>query len=145
MKNKIDNDMRPKIKNHRKGVVGHDGNGMVGGRWESATRLAYKDVPVTSLTECISDEDKAEKCLKWLTEKVGETFRVEAYFDCGYDHSVGLGSYCEINEWFEPDEEVTDAIDSCPWLTTEDKIEMTSHLDDICADEEGYELYDLDD
>ena len=52
--------MRPIIKNQSKGIVGHDGNGMVGGRWANATRLAYKDIPVEELTECISDEEKAE-------------------------------------------------------------------------------------
>ena len=38
--------MRPIVKSHRKGYVSNDGNGMVGGRWESATRLGYKDINV---------------------------------------------------------------------------------------------------
>lgn len=131
--------MRPKIKSYHKGWIGHDGNGMVGGRWANTTILAYKDIPVKKLTECISDTDKAEKCLKLLTEKIGETFRVEAYFDCGYDHSVGLSEYCEMNESFDPDEVVFDAIKSCPASSL-----MMVELANICEDEDGYELYEID-
>lgn len=135
--------MRPKIKSYHKGRIGHDGNGMVGGRWANTTRLAYKDIPVEKLTECISDEDKAEKCLEWLTEKIGETFRVEAYFDCGYDHSVGLSEYCEMNEGFDPEDVVFDAIKSCPVSLDEVSL-MMLELNDICEDEDGYELYEID-
>lgn len=134
----------PKVKKHRKGRVGNDGNGMVGGRWENTTRLAYKYIPVERLVECISDDDKAEKCLEWLKEKIGESFRVEAYFDCGYDHSVGLGEYCDMHESFDPEQAVFDAIDSCPWLSPGEKHEMTGWLYEICEDEDGYELYEID-
>lgn len=136
--------MRPKIKSYHKGRVGNDGNGMVGGKWANTTRLAYKDIPVKKLTECISDADKAGKCLKWLTEKIGETFRVEAYFDTGYDHSVGLSEYCEMNEGFDPEQVVFDAIKSCPLMSEEDKARMMFDLANICEDEDGYELYEID-
>lgn len=134
---------RPKIKMHRKGRVGNDGNGMVGGRWENTTRLAYKDIPVERLVECISDDDKAEKCLSWLKEKIGESFRVEAYFDVGYDHSVGLSEYCDMHEGFDPEQEVFDAIKSCP-VSGEEVCWMMVELANICEDEEGYELYEID-
>ena len=136
--------MRPIVKNQSNGIVGHDGNGMVGGRWANTTILAYKDIPVKKLTECISDEEKAEKCLSWLKERRGETFRVEAYFDCGYDHSVGMDSYCEMNEGFDPEDVVFDAIDSCPWLSYGERHEVTGWLYELCEDEDGYELYEID-
>lgn len=135
--------MRPKIKSYHKGRVGNEGNGMVGGKWANTTRLAYKDIPVEKLTECISDADKAEKCLKWLTEKIGETFRVEAYFNCGYDHSVGLSEYCEMDEGFDPEQVVFDAIKSCP-ASGEEVFLMMVELANICEDEDGYELYEID-
>lgn len=136
--------MRPKIKNHHKGRVGNDGNGMVGGRWENTTRLAYKDISVERLTECISDAEKAKKCLLWLKEKIGESFRLEAYFDEGYDYSVGLDSYCDMNESLDPDQVVLDAINTCPSLTPDEKDEMKGYLFDICDDEDGYEFYEID-
>ena len=136
--------MKPKIKSYHKGRVGNDGNGMVGGRWANTTRLAYKDISVERFTECISDVDKAEKCISWLKEKIGESFRVEAYFDCGYDHSVGLSEYCEMNESFDPEQEVLGAIDSCPWLSPDERLELTGWLYEICEDEDGYELYEID-
>ena len=135
--------MRPKIKSYHKGRIGNDGNGMVGGKWANTTILAYKDIPVKKLTECISDEEKAEKCLSWLKEKIGETFRVEAYFDCGYDHSVGLSEYCEMNEGFDPEQVVFDAIKSSP-VSSEDICKMMFDLANICDDEDGYELYEID-
>ena len=135
--------MRPKIKSYHKGYVGNDGNGMVGGRWANTTRLAYKDISVERLTECISDADKAEKCLLWIKEKVGETFRVEAYFNVGYDHSVGLSEYCEMDEGFDPEQVVFDAIKSCP-VSGEEVCLMMVELANICEDEDGYELYEID-
>lgn len=135
---------RPTIKNYRSGYASNEGNGMVGGAWENTTRLAYKDVSVERLTECISDEEKAGKCLSWLTEKIGETFRVEAYFDVGYDKSVGLDSYWEMNESFDPEQEVFEAIDCCPWISPSEKHEMRELLYEICEDEDGYELYEID-
>ena len=136
--------MRPKIKSYHKGWIGHDGNGMVGGKWANTTILAYKDIPVKKLTDGISDEEKAEKCLSWLTEKIGKTFRVEAYFDCGYDHSVGLSEYCEMNESFDPEQIVFDSIKSCSLMDEEDKARMMFDLANICEDEDGYELYEID-
>lgn len=137
--------MRPIIKNHRKGSVGNDGNGMVGGRWESATRLAYKDINVADLTERMTDTDKAEKFIKWLEEKIGsETFRVEAYFDVGYDHSVGIDSYCEMNEMFEPELPIYDLIEDCPLISGTEKSFITFDLASICEEEDGYELYEID-
>lgn len=135
---------RPIIKKANSGFVGHDGNGMVGGSWANTEILARKHVDVSRLAESVADEEKSAKCLEWLTEKIGESFLLEAYFDCGYDHSVGISSYCDLNEWLDPDEEVTDAIESCPWLTPDEKVAMLGYLYDICADEEGYELYDID-
>jgi hypothetical protein len=137
---------RPIIKKANSGFVGHDGNGMVGGSWANTEILARKSVDVERLTEkVVSDTDKAEKCYEWLTDKIGDSFFVEAYFNVGYDHSVGLDYYCDLSEWLDPDQEVFDAIDSCPWLTPEEKVAMLGYLYDICAEEDGYELYDIDD
>lgn len=135
---------RSKIKKYRKGYVRPDGNGMTGGRWANTTRLAYKDIAVEKLTECISDDDKAEKCLSWLKEKIGEYFRVEAYFDCGYDHSVGLSEYCDMHEVFYPEQKVYNAIANCTWLDPDEKQEICGLVDEICEDEDGYELYEID-
>lgn len=136
--------MRPIVKSHRKGYVSNDGNGMVGGRWESATRLGYKDINVETLTKCISDVDTAEKFLSWLYERIGEDFRVEAYFDVGYDNSVGIGNYCEMDESLDTEQSVIDAIDYCPWLSYKEKHEIFGRLDEIKEDEEGYKLYEID-
>lgn len=135
--------MRPLVKKHSKGYVPNGGNGMIGGRWANTTRLAYKDINVSDLTNSISDTDKAEACLKWVTDRIGETFRVEAYFDCGYDHSVGVPEYCEMNESLDPDKSVFEAFD-CPMLTLKEKSDVMDALADICDDEDGYELYEID-
>lgn len=133
---------RPKIKRHAKGSIPRDG--MTGGRWENTTRLAYKDVPVERMTECISDDGKAEKCLEWLTARIGDSFRVEAYFDVGYDYSVGLDSYCDMNESFDADDVVYDSIGLCPCLSIADKHDMTVLVGNLIEDEEGYEFYEID-
>ena len=135
--------MRPLIKNYCRGSVPRDG--MTGGRWENTTRLAYKDIPVERLTECISDEEKAEKCLSWLKERIGESIRVEAYFDVGYDHSVGLDNYCDMySNPFPPDQSVVDAISFCPVVSAKDRLKIGDTLSDIAEEEEGYELYEID-
>lgn len=136
----------PIVKSSRRGYAPHDGNGMVGGSWANNEVLARKSVDVERLTKkTVSDTDKAEKCQEWLTDKIGDSFLVEAYFNVGYDHSVGLDYYCDLSEYLDPDQEVFDAIDACPFLTPEERIAMLGLLDDICSDEEGYECYDVDD
>ena len=135
---------RPKAKDYRHGRVSNEGNGMVGGKWWGMKRLAYKDIKVSDLTECITDTDKAEKALKWLTEKIGETFRVEAYFSVGKDESVGIPEYCEMYEGFDPDDSVFDAIKTCPYLDGEAQGAMMFDLANLCEDEDGYEFYEID-
>ena len=134
----------PKAKDYRHGKVPNDGNGMVGGKWWGMKRLAYKDIKVSDLTECITDTDKAEKALEWLEERIGETFRVEAYFHIGSDESVGMPEICEWDEGFDPEQKVFDAIKTCPYLDGEAQAEMMFDLANICEDEDGYEFYEID-
>jgi hypothetical protein len=133
---------RPIIKRSSHGYASNDGNGMVGGRWAGCTHLAYKDIKVDELTECITDTDKAEKVALWLKERIGETIRVEAYFNEGYDHSVGIPYYCDLEESFDPHQKVYDAIDSCPDMTGDEKDTMKGWCWDLSDEEEGYEFYD---
>ena len=134
---------RPIVKRQSHGRVGNDGNGMVGGRWQSCTHLAYKDISVDGLTECISDGDKAEKVALWLKERIGETIRVEAYFSEGYDHSVGLDHYCDMEEGFD-NLEAINSITICPLMTESEKSLMRLRMWDMQDEPEGYEFYEID-
>ena len=133
---------RPKSKDYRHGRVSNDGNGMVGGKWWGVKRLAHKDIKVSDLTESITDTDKAEKALEWLTERIGETFRVEAYFHIGSDESVGMAEICDLYESYVP-EEFCKAVDACPFLTQTESDALKAKVQEIAEDEDGYELYEI--
>ena len=133
---------RPILKSHRKGRVGNDGNGMVGGSWEAWVSLGFKDIETSELVEGIEDSDLAEKCLEWLKERLGETFRVEAYISHGYDKSVGVDAYFALNESLDC-EEAESAINDLPYLAYDEKCALRKRLWELQEDDD-YELYDLD-
>ena len=134
---------RPILKDHRYGRVSNDGNGMVGGRWESSTVLAYKDRYLCDIIDCITDEVKSNEVFTWLKDKLGDPIRFEAYFDMGYDYSVGLDSYCDLDESFLP-EDAEDAVNECPLLNDNEKKFIVSKMQDIADESEGYVFYEFD-
>ena len=138
-----DKNNRPIVKDHRSGVVSNDGNGMVGGRWENTTILAYKDCYLCDIMDGIVEEEKSDDVFAWLKDRLGDPIRFEAYFDMGYDDSVGLGYYYDLDESFLP-EDTEDAIDQCPLLNDEEKKSIVSKMQDIADDSNSYEFYEVD-
>ena len=104
--------------------------------------LGFKDIETSELVEGIEDSDLAEKCLEWLKERLGETFRVEAYISHGYDNSVGLDAYFALNESLDCDE-AEKAINDLPYLAYDEKCTLRKRLWELQEDDD-YELYDLD-
>lgn len=137
---------RPKIKHYRKGRVGNDGNGMVGGRWWGATVLGYADIDFSPALDSIQDDSHFNDVFSWIQEKLGsDTVRVEAYFNVGKDDSVGLPEYCDLDEWFEP-EDFINAINDCPFLSESERMCVLADMGELIenTDDENYELYDVD-
>ena len=136
---------RPIVKSRSNGRVSNDGNGMIGGRWANTTCLAHKEVWLCDIMGNISesDEDKANKVYEWLKDHIGDPIQLEAYFDVGYDESVGLSSYCDLDEAFLPDG-LEDAINECPLLTEEEKEVLMEKVQEVADDEDKYELYEID-
>lgn len=130
---------RPIIKKANSGFVGHDGNGMVGGSWGSCTHLFYKRCDIGDILE----DDTA---YGWLYAKLdGETeIILEAYFDEGYDNSVGISHYCDMDECFVPDEFLA-LVEECPFLLDETKEAIEKKVYEIAEDDNGYEAYECDD
>ena len=137
---------RPKIKDYRHGKVGNDGNGMVGGRWWGATVLGYADIDFMPALESINDDSHFSDVFDYLVEKLGGyTVRVEAYFNVGKDESVGLPEYCDMDEWFEPEDFIT-AVNECPFLSKSERMRVLTDMGALIenTDESDYELYDVD-
>lgn len=135
---------RAVIKDERHGTVPHDGNGMVGGKWAGHTHLAYKDIKLSSIVGFL-DEEEAKAAIAWLTIAVGADYiRVEAYFDVGFDHSVGLENYCDLDEVFGAEEVDVNAIWACPALNIGQTEHAIENLNDLAEDENGYQLYESD-
>lgn len=137
---------RPKIKNYHKGVASNDGNGMVGGRWWGATVLGYADIDFTPALESINDDSHFSDVHDYLVETLGgDRVRVEAYFNVGKDDSVGLPEYCDLDEWFEPDDFIN-AINECPFLSRAERMRVLTDMGALIenTDESNYELYDVD-
>lgn len=135
--------MRPKIKNYRKGRVGNDGNGMVGGKWWGCQRLGYADIDFTPSLESIND-DAFSDVYDYLVEKLGDKVRVEAYFNVGKDESVGLPEYCDLDEWFEP-EDFINAVNQCPFLSKSERMRVLTDMGALIEEsEDKFELYDVD-
>ena len=137
---------RPKIKHFRKGVASNEGNGMVGGKWWGATVLGYADIDFTPALDSITDDSRFNDIFSWLQEKLGsDIVRVEAYFNVGKDDSVGLPEYCDMDEWFEPDDFIN-AINECPFLSKSERMRVLTDMGALIenTDESDYELYDVD-
>lgn len=135
-------DNRPIIKNHRSGVVSNEGNGMIGGRWENTTILAYKDCYLCDIIDCITDEVKSNDIFVWLKDRLRDPIRFEAYFDMGYDDSVGLSYYCDLDESFLP-KDAEDAVNECPLLNDEEKKALVSKMQDMADKNESYIFYEV--
>ena len=117
---------------------------MIGGRWANTTRLAHKEVWLCDLFEPpVENNERTDDAYLWLKERIGELIRFESYFDVGYDESVCLSSYCDIDESFIPDG-VEDAINECPLLTDEEKEVLMEKVEDLANDGNGYKFYEID-
>ena len=136
---------RPKIKNYRSGSVGNDGNGMVGGKWWGCQRLGYADIDFTPALESINDDSHFADVMDNLVETLGGyTVRVEAYFDVGRDESVGLSNYCDLDEWFEPEDFIS-AVNQCPFLSKSERMRVLTDMGALIDEsEDKFELYDID-
>lgn len=116
----------------RGGYVPNDGNGMVGGSWFSRTDLCDKFVAIEDLTE---DEAVAA----WLSQRMGdEAIIVEAHITSGYDHSVGIDCFAEVDDFIEP-EGFEDAVAECPLLTEETRKALWEKFETIAYDTANYE------
>ena len=135
--------MRPKIKSYHKGRASNEGNGMVGGRWWGCKRLGYADVDYLPAFESIINDSHYADVTDWFRERLGDTVRVEAYFDCGKDESVGLSEYCDMDEWFYPDD-FENAVCDCPFLSDAEQERVMEDFGKLAEDEDGYELYEID-
>lgn len=136
--------MRPLIKRQYRGRVGNDGNGMVGGRWWSCTRLAHKEIPIADLIPDRADPDAV--CAYFIEKGWGDDYpfvEVEAYFTTGADESVGLPEICDLDESFVP-ADFDKAIDDCPFLTKPDGEALKDKVRDIADDEDDYVFYEID-
>ena len=127
---------RPVIKDSCRGFASHDGNGMVGGKWANCNHLFYKKCDIGNLV----DDDTA---YGWLYAKMdGDTdVTFEAYFDEGYDESVGISHYCDMDEYFIP-EDFLELVKECPFLLDETKETIKKKVYGIAEDENGYEAYE---
>jgi hypothetical protein len=136
---------RPKIKNYHKGRASNEGNGMVGGRWWGCKRLGYVDVDYMPALDGINDDSHFSDVYDYLVERIGEKVRVEAYFNCGKDESVGLPEYCDLDEWFEP-EDFINAVNECPFLSKSERMRILADMGDLIEglDDDAYELYEID-
>lgn len=125
--------MRQAVKNYSSGFAGHEGNGMVGGRWWGCQRLGYKQIYWDEIL------DKIEEIVRGVPE-----FKAEAYFDVGSDESVGMPYYCDLDERLRP-EDAFDDIDALPvsglWKKALSAL-VEAYCNDIKA--EDYILYDID-
>lgn len=132
------------IKNRCSGYASNEGNGMVGGAWAGATALAHKDFYLSDFTDDIEDEARGNNAYIWLKERLDDPILLEAYFDVGYDHSVGLGEYCDLNETFIPDGFEED-VNECPFLTESEKEALVKMVQGVAEKEDGYEFYEIED
>ena len=135
---------RPKSKDYRHGRVPNDGNGMIGGRWWSCTRLAHKEIPLTDLIPERPDYDAVSAY--FIEKGWGDDYpfvEVEAYFTTGADESVGLREICDLDESFVP-EDFEKAVDDCPFLTQPESDALKEKVREIADDEDGYEFYEID-
>ncbi len=135
---------RPIVKNYRKGRVPNDGNGMVGGKWWGAQRLAHKEIPLADLIPDRADPDAV--CAYFIEKGWGDLYafvEVEAYFDVGSDESVGLREICDLDESFIPDG-FEDAVNECPFLTQPESDALIEKVQEIADKDDDYEFYEID-
>lgn len=127
---------RPIIKNKMSGYASNDGNGMVGGKWASCEHLFYKKY---ELGNFVNDGT----AYGWLCAKMDGDIDVtfEAYFDEGYDDSVGISHYCDMDEYFIP-EDFLELVKECPFLLDETKETIKKKVYEIAEDDNGYEAYE---
>lgn len=119
---------------------------MVGGKWWGCQRLGYADIDFTPSLESINDDSHFSDVYDYLVETLGgDRVRVEAYFNVGSDESVGLPDYCDLDEWFEPEDFIT-AVNECPFLSKSERMRVLTDMGVMLdgLDEDNYELYDID-
>lgn len=108
--------------------------------WASCTSLYYKDVSFDNFLP----DDVSEEARAWLFREYGnEWVRLEAYIECGYDHTVGVNYGYDMDEWFL-DEDFEKLVDECPLLTDEQREAIVAKMEEYAEEKDGYEPYDVD-
>jgi len=137
---------RPLIKSQYSGRVSDEGNGMVGGAYAFSTGLAYKNLEFWPAFRCLEARVDYDEICNWFLENYDEDgeARIEAYITVGYDDSVGVKDYAELEEVFDPDD-FYEAVDKCPYLNDEEKFYIRNHMQDMvddlkCGDFKFYEI-----
>lgn len=138
--------MRPLIKSNYAGRVSNEGNGMIGGSYAFSTVLAYKNLELWPALRCLEARADYDEICDWFLNNYDEDVdvKVEAYITFGYDHSVGINSYSELEEVFDPDD-FYEAVDACPFLNDEERFYIHNHMQDMvenleCGDFKFYEI-----
>jgi hypothetical protein len=137
---------RPYIKNGHSGRVPRDG--MTGGDYAFCTALAYKNLGMWPALRCLEARADYDEICDWFLENYDEDgdVRVEAYITFGYDHSVGINSYSELDEVFDP-EDFYEAVDNCPYLNDEENFYIHNHMQEMVENLEcgDFKFYEIDD
>lgn len=139
--------MRPIIKRRCSGRVSNEGNGMVGGAYAFSTGLAYTKIEIWPALRCLIARVDYDEICKWFLENYDEDgdVKIEAYITVGYDDSVGVKSFAELEEVFEP-EDFYEAVDKCPYLNDEENFYIHTHMQDMVDDLEcgDFKFYEID-
>lgn len=139
--------MRPIIKRSCSGRVSNEGNGMVGGAYAFSTVLAYTKIEIWPALRCLIARVDYDEICNWFLENYDEDgdVKIEAYITIGYDDSVGVKSFAELEEVFEP-EDFYEAVDKCPYLNDEENFYIHTHMQDMVDDLEcgDFKFYEID-
>ena len=81
----------------------------------------------------------------WQSHDEDGDVKIEAYITTGYDDSVGVKGYAELEEVFDPDD-FYEAVDACPFLNDEERFYIHNHMQDMVDDLEcgDFKFYEVD-
>ena len=137
----------PLVKSSTSGRVSNDGNPMIGGTYAFSTCLAHAEIEISRLLSVLNPKTNADAVLEWMKQNYDKDgiITIEAYITSGYDHSVGVNGYCELDEYFDPDDFYA-AMDDCPLLTGDEYNAVADLLQNTLEemDIDNYTLYEAD-
>lgn len=120
---------------------------MVGGAYAFSTGLAYTKIEISPALRCLIARVDYDEIYNWFLENYDEDgdVKIEAYITVGYDDSVGVKSFAELEEVFEP-EDFYEAVDKCPYLNDEENFYIRTHMQDMVDDLEcgDFKFYEID-